>query len=48
MGNNTNTKGGFWMMVEKLDAEPINDNAGNDTAEKQDLLDDDFFPDTSF
>lgn len=48
MENNTNTKGGFWMMVEELSAEPINDNTSENAVEKQDVLDDEFFPDTSF
>ena len=47
MERNTNAKGGFWMMVEDLSAEPIND-ANDNVAEKKEVLDDEFFPDTSF
>lgn len=47
MEHNTNTKGGFWMMVEDLNAEPIKE-ANDNIVEKKEILDDEFFPDTSF
>jgi len=46
MERNT-TKGGFWMMIESLDAEPIKETKANDV-ENDDIRDDEFYPDTSF
>ena len=47
MEPNTNLKGGFWMLVEELGTEPAETNDGRAT-EKNEILDDEFFPDTSF
>jgi hypothetical protein len=45
MERNT-TKGGFWMMVESLDTEPIREEQRAD-AKNGNARDDDFYPDAS-
>jgi hypothetical protein len=48
MENNTNTKGGFWMLVEDLNEAILYESNNAAAAEKKEILDDEFFPDTSF
>jgi len=43
---NDTTKGGFWMLVEEIGQEPRPDE--NRRADKKEILEDEFFPDTSF
>jgi len=45
MERNT-TKGGFWMMIESLDTEPIQDERRADS-KIDDARDDEFYPDAS-
>jgi hypothetical protein len=44
MERNTNAKGGFWMMVEDLNTEPIKE---NDNVVEKKAGDDEFYPDAS-
>lgn len=46
MDRNTNSKGGFWMLVQDLDTELAKE--ANEKQPDKEILDDDFFPDTSF
>ena len=45
MERNTNAKGGFWMMVEDLNTEPIKEH--NDNVVEKKAGDDEFYPDAS-
>ena len=47
MEKNAQSTGGFWMLVEEISTEPANENriAAEDN---NGILDDEFFPDTSF
>lgn len=46
MDRNTNSKGGFWMLVQDLDTELAKE--ANEKQPDKEILDDEFFPDTSF